>query len=339
MPEKLPKGWAKTKLAEVCLPVANVQPEDSPDTEFTYFDIGGIDNERNRVAETKTVTGRNAPSRARQALRKDDILFSTVRTYLRKIARVEHEYPNPVASTGFTVIRPAEGVSSPFLFFQILSDDFLQPLHKLQTGTSYPAVRSRDVLSQPILLPPTNEQERIVTKLNSVLSSVQRAESAAIRALERLRRYRAAVLNSAVSGELTRDWRAAKQQNKKTNTETGGDVLRRLLDTRRRRWEETKIAQFRKKGTSPKNDEWRSQYLEPVQPSTSDIPDLPETWAWASLEMIAEIGSGIAVSQNRRVENPIELPYLRVANVLRGSLDLSEMKTIRVEKDRVAECR
>jgi type I restriction enzyme S subunit len=51
--------------------------------------------------------------------------------------------------------------------------------------------------------------------------------------------------------------------------------------------------------------------------------------------MIAEIGSGISVSQNRHVENPVELPYLRVANVLRGHLDLGEIKTILVEKDRV----
>jgi type I restriction enzyme S subunit len=100
MPKKLPKGWAKTTLGEVCLPVASIQPEGSPGTEFTYFDIGGIDNQKDRIAETKTVTGRNAPSRARQALRKDDILFSKVRTYLRKIARVEDDYPNPVPNHG-----------------------------------------------------------------------------------------------------------------------------------------------------------------------------------------------------------------------------------------------
>jgi|ERR1017187_74975 type I restriction enzyme S subunit len=207
MPENIPKGWVQTTLGELCLPVASIQPEDSPGTEFTYFDIGGIDNERNRIAETKTVAGRNVSSRARLAIRKDDILFSTVRTYLRKIARVEFDYLNPVASTGFAVIRPAEGVSSQFLFFQVLSDRFLQSLHKLQTGTSYPAVRDRDVLSQPILLPPTHEQERIVTKLNAALSAVQRAETAAIRAGERLHRYRAVVLSAAVSGQLTRAWR------------------------------------------------------------------------------------------------------------------------------------
>jgi len=188
MPEKLPPGWARTTLSEVCLPVAHIQPADSPDVEFTYFDIGGIDNERNRITEADTVTGRNAPSRARQALRKDDILFSTVRTYLRKIARVEREYPNPIASTGFAVIRAAEGVSSRLLFFQVLSEDFLQPLHALQTGSSYPAVRAQDVFAQQILLPPTREQERIVAKLNAAFSAVQRAETAANRAIDRLQR-------------------------------------------------------------------------------------------------------------------------------------------------------
>jgi|SRR5579859_3089723 len=221
MPDKLPKGWAKTKLGEVSLPVAKIQPEDSPDTEFTYFDIGGIDNEKNRIAETKTVTGRNAPSRARQVLRKDDILFSTVRTYLRKIAQVEHEYPNPIGSTGFAVIRAADGVSSQLLFFQVLSEHFLQPLHALQSGSSYPAVRARDVFAQEIVLPPTREQKRIVAKLNAAFSAVQRAETAANRALGRLQRYHAGVLASAVTGVLTRDWRNAQRQDKKPPIETG----------------------------------------------------------------------------------------------------------------------
>src|SRR5260221_4444783 len=232
MPDKLPKGWVKTTLAEVCLPVANIRPGASPDTEFTYFDIGGIDNEKNRIVETKTITGRNAPSRAQQELRKGDILFSTVRTYLRKIARLERDYPNPVASTGFAVIRPAEGVSSQFLFFQVLSEFFLQPVHALQTGTSYPAVRARDVFAQPILLPPTHEQERIVAKLEASLSKLERAAMAAHRALERIKRYRAAVLQAAVTGELSREWRGSR-----TPDETGRQLLHRLLEARRIRWE------------------------------------------------------------------------------------------------------
>jgi type I restriction enzyme, S subunit len=256
MPGTVPKGWVKTKLGEVCLPVPSIHPTDSPHADFTYFDIGGIDNERNRITEPRTVTGQNAPSRARLAVQKDDILFSTVRTYLRKIARVEQDYPNPVASTGFTVIRAPQGVSSEFLFYQVLSDTFLQPLHELQTGTSYPAVRDRDVLSQPILLAPTHEQERIAAKLNAALSSVRRAETAARRAQERLRRYRVSVLDAAVTGTLTRSWRESKAGA--TRTETGEDMLRRLLVDRRILWEETELKRLRDSGKIPKDDKWQA---------------------------------------------------------------------------------
>jgi hypothetical protein len=39
MVDILPKGWVKTTLGEVCARVATIQPAESPDTEFTYFDI------------------------------------------------------------------------------------------------------------------------------------------------------------------------------------------------------------------------------------------------------------------------------------------------------------
>jgi type I restriction enzyme S subunit len=268
-------------------------------------------------------------------VRKDDILFSTVRTNLRRIARIEHHYPNPVASTGFAILRAAEGVSSQFLLFQVLSEDFLEPLNALQSGTNYPAVHARDVFAQPILLPPTGEQERIVAKLAVALSGVERAATAARRAWERLRRYRTAVLHAAVTGDLTREWREGQWKNNKENYETGAVVLQRILAARLTHWEETELKRLIVTGKAPRDDRWKSRYREPAHPNTLDFPDLPETWAWASLEMVAEIGSGISVSQNRIVNNPVELPYLRVANVLRGYLDFGEIKTIRVEKDRV----
>lgn len=320
MPEKLPKGWVKTKLGEVCLPVSTIQPEDSPDAEFTYFDIGGIDNERNRIAETKTVTGRNAPSRARQAVRKDDILFSTVRTYLRKIARVERDYPNPIASTGLTVIRAAEGVSSQFLFFQILSEDFLQPLHALQTGSSYPAVRNRDVFAQPIVLAPEREQKQIAAKLDAALSRMANGEKAARRALDRLQRYRAAVLHAAVTGELTRDWREAQQKNKKAEPETGKALLQRLLAARRSRWEESELSRLTASGKTPQDDKWKSRYPEPIPPTTKNLAKLPDGWTWASLDQLSIVVRG---ASPRPAGDPRyfggAIPWITVGSLTRDS--------------------
>ncbi|HWO28012.1 MAG TPA: restriction endonuclease subunit S, partial [Candidatus Acidoferrum sp.] len=315
MPEKLPKGWVKTKLGEVCLPVASIQPDDFPDAHFTYFDIGGIDNERNLIAETKIVTGRTAPSRARQLLRKNDILFSTVRTYLRKIALVEREYPNPVASTGFAVIRAAQGVSSNLLFFQVLSEDFLQPLHELQTGSSYPAVRAKDVFAQSIVVPPTAEQERLVAKLRPALSGVERAETATRRAQERLRRYRAAVLDAAVTGKLTRAWRESQLKDEKTDIEAGEHLLRGLLLTRRTLWEETELKRLSDNGKIPQNDQWKSKYPRPRGPITKSLPELPSEWIWASLEQVStRVTVGyVGAMKNEYVRNGI--PFLRSQNV------------------------
>jgi type I restriction enzyme, S subunit len=322
MPNKLPTGWVKTTLGEVCLPVSTIQPEDSPEKEFTYFDIGGIDNQSHRIAETKTVTGRDAPSRARQSVQKDDILFSTVRTYLKKIAQIERDYPNPVASTGFTVIRAAEGVFPQFLFSQILSEDFLQPLHKLQSGSSYPAVRDKDVFAQPIRLAPTREQERIVAKLDALLSRLSAGEAAARRALDRLQRYRAAVLHAAVTGELTEAWRKTHQPE-----ETGHQLLQRLLKTRRARWEEAEINRLHAAGKPPKDDEWKLRYREPIRPHTTGLPELPKGWMWASLDQITT-DSLIGLDRGRSAQftTPPGTPYIKMNNItLNGDVTMDDL--------------
>lgn len=130
----------------------------------------------------------------------------------------------------------------------------------------------RDVLAQPILLPPAREQERIVVKLNSALSGVERAETAARRARKRLQHYRAAVLHAAVTGELTRDWREAQRKNKKTEPESGEALLQRLLTVRRTRWEEAELQRLRAAGKEPKDDEWKARYPEPSTPNITGLP-------------------------------------------------------------------
>jgi type I restriction enzyme S subunit len=205
-----------------------------------------------------------------------------VRTYLKKIALVDRDYPNPVASTGFTVIRAAECILPQFLFLQVLSENFLQPIHALQTGSSYPAVRDKDVFAQPIRLAPTREQDRIVAKLDALLSGVKAGEAAARRALDRLQRYRAAILNAAVTGELTRDWRKNHEPD-----ETGAQLLKRLLQERRARWEEAELKRLQAAGKPPKDEKWKKRYPEPIPPDTIDLPDLPEGWTWASVDQMA----------------------------------------------------
>lgn len=51
-------------------------------------------------------------------------------------------------------------------------------------------------------------------------------------------------------------------------------------------------------------------------------------WEVKKVETLADIQGGLQVSAESRKNLPLNLPYLRVANVFRGYLDLSEIKTI-----------
>jgi type I restriction enzyme S subunit len=55
----------------------------------------------------------------------------------------------------------------------------------------------------------------------------------------------------------------------------------------------------------------------------------PKTWRVKSLEEVAEVQTGLAKGKTD-LKDPVTMPYLRVANVQDGFLDLSEIKSIQV---------
>lgn len=64
-------------------------------------------------------------------------------------------------------------------------------------------------------------------------------------------------------------------------------------------------------------------------------PRLPKEWSYQRLDSLASVQTGVAKNSGLKGET-VELPYLRVANVQDGHIDLTEIKTIRVLKRDVA---
>jgi type I restriction enzyme, S subunit len=60
---------------------------------------------------------------------------------------------------------------------------------------------------------------------------------------------------------------------------------------------------------------------------------VPNTWQIKALSEWAYVQGGATKGRVIRREDAIDVPYLRVANVQDGHLDLSEMKTIRIRRD------
>lgn len=91
--------------------------------------------------------------------------------------------------------------------------------------------------------------------------------------------------------------------------------------------------------------EWReergcSQQVQAFEFEDADVfhdYTFPVSWSTCRLSDIADIAGGVTKDSKKQSPEFVELPYLRVANVQRGYLDLSEVKTIRVPPGRVDE--
>ena len=67
---------------------------------------------------------------------------------------------------------------------------------------------------------------------------------------------------------------------------------------------------------------------------------IPASWAWTTLGEIAEVVGGVTKDTKKQSDPAIpEVPYLRVANVQRGYLDLREITKIRVPESTLAKLR
>jgi type I restriction enzyme S subunit len=205
---KLPTGWSTASIGEITLSIQKIDPLDDPEREIDYIDISSIDNVRNVVGEAKRFRLKDAPSRARQIVRTGDVLFATVRPYLRNIAAVPAKFDTEIASTGFAVLRPASGIEPKFLFYKSTSSDFVNALSVEQYGVSYPAVTDDQVREQVIPVPPCKEQCRIVAKIEALFSELDDGIESLAVARGQLRVYRQSVLKYAFEGKLTMQWRA-----------------------------------------------------------------------------------------------------------------------------------
>lgn len=174
---KLPKGWARARLGDICMPIRRAEPRTIHERRFTYIDISSIDSASRKIVSPQDLSVDDAPSRARQIVCRDDVLFSTVRPYLRNIASVSAEFHNQFASTGFSVIRGADGIDPRYLFHLVNWSVFINQVLPFQRGSSYPAVRDEDVKSIIVSVPPKEEQKRIAAKIDELFSRLDSTDA------------------------------------------------------------------------------------------------------------------------------------------------------------------
>jgi type I restriction enzyme S subunit len=78
-------------------------------------------------------------------------------------------------------------------------------------------------------------------------------------------------------------------------------------------------------------EQWRrsnSRNLDKTKHTCAPLVDTPPEWTWMLLKEVCQLKGGVTKGRNLKGKKIISIPYLRVANVQDGFLDLTEMKLI-----------
>ncbi|MYC36657.1 MAG: hypothetical protein F4X66_07050 [Chloroflexi bacterium] len=324
--QNLPEGWAVTTMGEVATIVGGGTPKTSEPSNFeggeipwiTPADLSGYGGKSiSRGARNITVRGlKNSSARL---LPEGSVLLST-RAPIGYVAVASQ----PVATNqGFKSFVLADGLESGFVYHYLLSAR--QLLESLGGGTTFKELSGADAATIPLPLPPLAEQHRIVAAIETQLTRLDASMAALRRAQANLKRYRASVLKEACEGRLV-PIEAELAHSESREYEPAAVLLERILAQRRARWES--------------QEKRRGKYREPSSPDTSALPQLPKGWTWTSLEAISELKGGVTKGQRYTSEQMLrEVPYLRVANVQRGFLDLERITTIETSEENIERLR
>ena len=155
------------KLGELCQQISNIKWKNEKNS-FQYIDLTSVDRETHEIINPTKIDSSNAPSRAQQIVKENDVLFGTTRPMLKRSTFISKEFDGQICSTGYCVLRPNQEIVKPrYIYHHINSSLFYQYVETHQQGASYPAISDADIKNFAIPLPPLDIQQRIVNVLDN----------------------------------------------------------------------------------------------------------------------------------------------------------------------------
>lgn len=193
---EIPEHWEVRKIKQAASCNDETLSESTPlEQVIRYVEISDVNAVEGVVNVTEYTFGKS-PSRARRITRMNDVIVSTVRTYLRAVARVTE--PNLIVSTGFAVLR-ARHINNLFLSFLLQSSGFIDEVISNSTGLNYPAITANKLTALSIPFPPLSEQEAIVAYLEEKVAKMDYLVAKQETQIGYLRELKQAIIAKAVT--------------------------------------------------------------------------------------------------------------------------------------------
>lgn len=307
---ELPRGWAWVKISDIADLVRGVsykKGEASGEPRDGYVPVlraNNIDQVLNFDSLVYVPANR---VKNNQRIKTYDIVLamsSGSKNLVGKAAQAVQDFDGGFgAFCGLVRLTPL--VEREFVGYFFQGPDYRHYLSSVSSGVNINNLRRDHVESMLAPLPPLPEQQRIVAKIEELFTQLDAGVAALQQAKAQLQRYRQSVLKHAFEGHLTAAWREAHRNE----LEPASALLDRIRAER-------------------EQQEGKKVKLPPPL-DTSELPELPEGWAWTRLgECAVHITKGESPGWQGFEYTDDGVPFIRSESVLWGNVDLESVVRI-----------
>lgn len=347
-PFELPDGWSVVRFGDICeidrggspRPIKSFLTDDQ--NGLNWIKIGDTDIGGKYITKTEEKIRPEGLSKTRQVYPGDFLLTNSMsfgRPYISKIEGCIHD--------GWLRISPPISLDKDYLYNLLSSPYIVRSFKKSAAGAVVMNLNADKVKGTLIALPSTEEQHRIVAKVDELMALCDHLEAQTESSLDAHQTLVTVLLDTLVNSqnaeELAENWmRISSHFDTLFTTEQSIGQLKQTI---------LQLAVMGKLVEQNPNDEPASVLLEriaaekadlikqgkikkqkPLPPISDDEKPfgLPEGWEWVRFENIVEIQGGITKGRKLAGREVVKVPYLSVANVQRNYLDLNFLKEIEI---------
>jgi type I restriction enzyme S subunit len=282
--DEVPEGWKLVTILDACeinppKPPKNFLPADAP---VTFVPMPAVDADMGAITNPQIkpyLEVRNGFT----SFRDGDVIMAKITPCMENgKAAIVHGMKNGIGfgSTEFHVMRSRGEILPEYLYYYIRQKSFRNEAESHFTGSVGQKRVPTDFIKQSVIpLPPLAEQQRIVARVEALLSHVDAAGDRLSRVPAIMKKFRQSVLAAACSGRLTEEWR---EENPDIETaEITLEQIQTLKNNSNLRKNKSK------KKIIPTNFENDNELQSDI------VADLPPTWTISNLENItSRITSG-----------------------------------------------
>lgn len=168
---KIPKGWMVYSVNEVCeINKSNYSNKENWDF-MNYLDTANITKNKIDTIQQIDCINEKVPSRAKRKVKKDSIVYSTVRPNQLHYGIIKSPIENMIVSTGFVVLDcKLDFIKNDIIYYWLIQEnrtELLQSIGETSTST-YPSIKPSDIGSMKIALPSKSNNENLAERFDKI---------------------------------------------------------------------------------------------------------------------------------------------------------------------------